>query len=379
MTALHICRDHNFVVNSRKVFEHYYPGKNIFIAHSLTGKLKMIKDPQGFEIFNLYEKDSYARVEKICKENNVDRIALHALVDYMPGLLKYLKSVGKFKIYWIFWGYELYETIGYEKGYKLIDEKPSIFRKETLYTPNWFSKIIRKATHNYRPAAFQKIFPMIDYFCFWNKADYDLFKKYYDLPVDYKYFAYSANFNSADLPEMPELVERPSTKILINHQASLFGNHLTIFDKLHEIDVMNRYEKVVPLSYGSAPIRSRVLKTGYKLFGEKFHPVVDFMPAEEYSRLLKSIDVAIFGQRRQEASGNIIELLRNGVKVFLRNDNNLIKYYRDKGYLIYSVEDDMTGPEALNPLSIGQKRRNRECYLRNRVCYDDFMPDFFRD
>ena len=124
-------------------------------------------------------------------------------------------------------------------------------------------------------------------------------------------------------------------------------------------------------------IRDRVLAVGRRAFGDKFKPVLDYMSCKEYFKMLDSIDVAIFGQRRQEASGNIIQLLKNGVKVFLRNDNNLLDYYREKGYIIFSFEDDLKDMESMTPLSLDEQRHNREVFLANRMYYDDFMPNLF--
>ncbi|MDE5645748.1 MAG: hypothetical protein K2I45_08925, partial [Muribaculaceae bacterium] len=121
----------------------------------------------------------------------------------------------------------------------------------------------------------------------------------------------------------------------------------------------------------------RTLRIGKLMFGEKFRPILGYMPQSEYFDMLDKVDVAVFGQRRQEASGNIIQLLRNGVKVFLRNDNNLLYYYRDKGYLIFSFEDDLKDMKSLEALSIEDQQHNRDCFMRNRLYYDKFMPFLF--
>lgn len=377
MSVLHICRDHNFVTQSARIFEEYYPGENVFVIHSTTGQLKIVKDSSGFEVMNLYDRANHERLAELCQSMGVDKIVLHALVDYMPALLEHLRISISFTTYWIFWGYELYETIAYEKGYKLVDEPFSLFRKECYYTPNRVSKLIRKLTHNYRPAAFESLFPLIDYFCFWNKADYDLLRHYYDTPAKFRYFSYGANRNGMPPSNLAPLRKENTGSILVNHQASLFGNHITVFKRLREIDPDNTHDIIVPLSYGSEPIRKRVNKVGNKMFGNRFKPLLVFMPADKYFEIINSVDVAIFGQRRQEASGNIIEMLKNGVKVFLRDYNNLLDFYRNKGYIIYSFERDLTSAESLSPLTFEQKEHNRQVYLDNRTYYDGFMPHFF--
>ena len=295
----------------------------------------------------------------------------------MIAVVERLKKLCGAKVYWLFWGYELYDTLCYEKGYKLIDEHFMPFRKESYFKPNRVTRMIRRLTGNYKPDTVLKLLPMVDYFCFWSRRDYDLLRRYFDYPIEYKFFAYGANWHGKDPDGLFPLEEGGAGSVMINHQASFYGNHNTDFKALKRIDKDNRLEKIVPLSYGNSAVRERTLRLGKKYFGAKFNPVLDYMPAAEYFNILRRVDVALFGQRRQEASGNIIQLLKNGVRVYLRNDNNLLDYYREKGYIIFSVEDDLRDEDSLRPLSMEEKRHNRECYLGNLLYYDDFMPEFF--
>lgn len=378
MNTLHISLDHNFVSNSRKIFEEYYPGDNMFIVHSTSLELKMIKSSDGFTVMNLYEQENIERVVRICRENGVKRVMLHALMKFVPRLLESIKKEMDVRVYWIFWGYELYETLAFEKGYKITDHRPSFLDKERYLLPGRMGKLLRKLTDNYRPDAFIKSFPSIDYFCFWNKSDYDLWKQYFDVKAEFKFFAYGAN-HKGDEPRglFATLEQRPTRNIMINHQASMFGNYQTVFERLGKLDPQNEMNKIVPLSYGSDTVRRNVMRRGRSMFGDKFKPVLDFMKFDDYCRMLSSVDVAIFGQHRQEASGNIIELLKNGVKIFLRDDNNLLDYYRKKGYIIFSFDTDLTGKDSLKGLTKEQKEHNRQCYIENRLYYEDFMPGLY--
>lgn len=377
MKTVHLCPDHNFIEDSKNIFNRYYPDQNIFIINSKKNKLDIIRDGKDFRIYDLTKSDNYYIIANIIKENDVDKIVLHGISSGLLRLIKYLKSIFEFKVYWIFWGYELYQLIGYENNYKLIDAKVNPFKKDTYYLPNNLSKYLRKLTGKYLPDTLKGLLPYIDYFCFWNKMDYDLLLKYYNYPIKYKYFAYSSNYKGCNPVNLFPLSQRCTNIVMINHQASLFGNHDTVFKKIYLIDKDNKLTKLVPLSYGSKAIRNKVCKLGKTLFGSKFRPILNYMLRNDYFNLLKDVDIAIFGQRRQEASGNIIQMLKNGVKVFLRNDNNLLDFYRQQGYIIFSFEDDLTNMESLDSLSIEEKEHNRNCYLSNIVYYDDFMPSLF--
>lgn len=101
------------------------------------------------------------------------------------------------------------------------------------------------------------------------------------------------------------------------------------------------------------------------------------MPRDDYFRIVDSAQVALFGQKRQEATGNIGHLLMMGTKVFLREANPLLAFYREKGYYIFSFEKDLISASDLSPLTEEQKIHNRKVWYRTRLYYDDFMTTFF--
>lgn len=379
MKILHLCMDHNFINDSRKKFEEYYPGRNIFIVHNANDELKILKDTTGFQVFNLLKEENRRKIVELCRRENVTKIVLHGMLHYMADLLPAIKADRDVKIYWLFWGYELYETITFNKGYHVLDGRFNPFNFSSYYKPFFFTKLVRRAMGKCKADYYEKIMPMVDYFCFWNYKDYELLQHYYPLPMKFRFFAYSATGKGSQPPYMFELTDRPAKRILINHQASAYGNHTTIFRRLAELDPDHTLEKIVPVSYGFMHIKNDILRKGKKYLGDSFHPLEKYMPKEEYFKLLRTIDIAIFGQHRQEASGNIIQLLRNGVKVFLRNDNNLLSYYRDKGYIIFSYEDDLKDLSSLTSLTLEQKEHNRMTAIKNQLRYDDFMPHLLDD
>lgn len=378
MKALHLLLDHNFVKDPHQRFEQYYPGQNIYVIHSTKPADTLAKYPEDFIVLDMNLPESQAKVVEMSLSNGVDKLLLHGLNPYQSTLVKDLKAQNsRLKVYWMFWGYDLYETLAYEKGYRLIDESFKPWHRDSMVKPYPILRPIKRLLHKYRPDAYKEIMAMTDYFCFWNKGDYDLLKSNFDLPIKYKFFAYIANMPGDKPLELFDLKERTTKRIMINHQASIFGNHSTIFKRLREIDSDNSLEKVTPLSYGIPAIRERARREGQKYFGDRFIPILDYMLREQYFEMLQSIDVAIFGQKRQEASGNIIHMLKNGVKVFLRNDNNLLKYYRDKGYIIFSFEDDLKDIDSLKALTLEEQQYNRDRYLANLLFYDNFMPQLF--
>ena len=381
MKYLHLCLDHNFIEKSYDMFDKYYPGKNIYLINKNPDDFKIIKDKSRFIGIPYQRKENFDRVWEICQSEEIYTLVLHGISLSQRKIVEYLLSKRDFKIYWIFWGFELYQTLAFKHGYKLIDERFSLFKPHTYLFPSKITYIMRKLLNKaYIPESLEFLLPHIDYFCFWNKFDYELLCKYYKTSIKFKYFNYGGIYNKeTQLNFLYPLKNKEGNDpvIMINHQASQTGNHMTIMKRIHEIDSLNRFTKLLPISYGSIRLRAQIKDVGSKLFNEKFYPVENYMNVDEYYKLLSNVDVAVFGQHRQEAAGNIIQLLRNGVKIFLRNDNNLLNYYKSKGYLVFSYEDDLNSYEDLQPLTLEEKEHNRNCYIQSIPYCDDFMPNFF--
>ncbi len=377
MFILHLCFDGNFVTQSYQTFNKYYPNKNLFLVNKDSNKFKVIKDKEHFHGIP-FIKNNFELIKRRCDNCGVDTILLHGLSRTFVNLLEYLFSFRTYKVYWIFWGYELYVSLAQLDKYQLVDEKASPFSLRTYMYPNKWNLMLRKLLRKQVISeVLMKAIPYIDYFCFWNYADYKLLQDNFHTNIKYKFFMYSSlEKNACDILLQSELPIKRHNTLLINHQASVTGNHNSIMERIVAIDKGNIYEKIFPLSYGSSYIRKDVLKKGELLFGEKFNPILRYMPQSEYFALINTIEVAIIGSRRQEAAGNIINLLSNGTKVFLREDNNLLQYYREKGFIIYSYEKDLNSLADLQPLTLKEQLHNRECRIKNRVYNEQFMPSF---
>lgn len=124
-------------------------------------------------------------------------------------------------------------------------------------------------------------------------------------------------------------------RIVIGNSATSSNQHLEIFEHIKHMD-LTRVELFCPLSYGEDEYRDRVVRRGKELFGDCFHPIVDYMKYEDYMCFLNTCDVGIYNNNRQQALGNINRLLDLGKKVFL--PKRMREYCADYGYVTYAVE-----------------------------------------
>lgn len=381
MRILHLASDGNFINGAYDIFEKYYPNQNLFLVNKDENKFDKVQKKNRL-IGIRFNRKNYEKIYKICQDNSIDKIFLHGLLPRNVSLTVWLLSKKQYKIYWIFWGYDLYWALGEAGKYELIDHDPKNLSLTKIYYPGRLKYLIKQIIYFWsRYAKFNNLDTLnmiinhIDFFCFWNYNDYLLLQKHYTTNIKFKFFSYIAQ------TEPQNKVYNPSKKvektIIINHQASITGNHNTIFKKISLIDPDNTFTKICPLSYGTSQIRKNVIKKGKKFFKEMFKPIVQFMPSEQYTKFISSIEIAIFGARRQEAAGNIILLLESGAKVFLREDNNTLNYYREKGYYIYSFENDLNSIEDLKPLTPEMQLHNWNVKQNNVFYYDQFMPTFF--
>lgn len=129
-----------------------------------------------------------------------------------------------------------------------------------------------------------------------------------------------------------------NVKILIGNSATKENQYEEIFNILSKYAKEN-LEIYVPLSYGDMSYKAKIQDLGYKIFGEKFHAITDFMAYKDYVSFLNSIDIGIFNNNRQQALGNLYLLNGLGKKVFIRKDTSMWEHFHNKlGLKIFPVE-----------------------------------------
>lgn len=235
-----------------------------------------------------------------------DKVILHSL--FSSDLINYLYLNQTFlkKCYWVMWGGDLY---------------PHVISKKTLR--NLFGRYRKKQV-------IKKLGGLITYI----KGDYELAQKWYGAKGKYyECFMYPSNlYKEYDIEEK----KHQMINIQVGNSADSTNNHLEVFEKLEKYKTEN-IKIIVPLSYGNNTYRKEIIEQGKKRFGEKFEPLTEFMPFNNYLDLLAEIDIAIFNHNRQQAMGNIITLLGLGKKVYMRNNITPWKMFENIGIDVYDV------------------------------------------
>lgn len=132
--------------------------------------------------------------------------------------------------------------------------------------------------------------------------------------------------------------EKSGINVLLGHSGRAHDNHVKIMEKLSKYE--DKISIYVPLSYGDNVYRKEVEEYINKKNWENITIIKDFMPYDEYVRLLEQMDIAIFDGEKSYALGNISILLLLKKKFFL-NRHGIIKTAFDAEKIPCACVDDI--------------------------------------
>jgi dTDP-N-acetylfucosamine:lipid II N-acetylfucosaminyltransferase len=246
----------------------------------------------------------------ISKLYKSDKIYIHGLNSYYLIFLLFIQPWLLRKCNWIIWGGDLY------------------FYKNR---PIDFKSNLKEWVRNFVIKNMGGLITQI-------KGDYELAQKWYGAKGKYYYsFVYPSNlFKEYDLKEIKKYDEK--IYIQVGNSACNTNEHIEVFEKLSKYKNENILI-VCPLSYsGKEDYIDKVIECGVSIFGEdKFMPITEFVPFDEYLELLAKVDIAIFNHTRQRGLGNITTLLGLGKKVYIREEITTWSFCIDHNLKVYSA------------------------------------------
>lgn len=345
MKYLHLfSRDKNnkFSTSYIKFIERNFDEKNHMFF--ITGKNDKANIFSNVYVLN---KEFRTLLYLIKKMHNAEKIYLHSLDFYMVLLYIFQPWLLK-RTYWIIWGGDLYFHIFKRKTlvYTLYD----LFRKFVI------SNVVGIITQ--------------------IKGDYELAKKWYGAKGKYYYcFLYPSNlYKDVNLNNFNK--EKGKLYIQVGNSACSTNEHIESFEKLAKFRDRD-IEIICPLSYsGKQEYIDKVINKGLEIFGEeRFSPILDFMPFEDYLELLGKIDVAIFNHRRQRGLGNITTLLGLGKKVYVREEITTWDFCEEHGLKVYSANSDLG--DIFEPISKKNKEKNHKV-MKEQFTTEKLVSDWDR-
>lgn len=153
----------------------------------------------------------------------------------------------------------------------------------------------------------------------------------------HKCLCYTSNvFVDESRPVKP--ASKVGKKILVGNSATYTNQHIETFDVISPF-IVGDVKVYVPLSYGDEIYAQNVIKRGKKVFGDKFYPLLDFVPRSEYQSFLDDIDIVVFNHNRHQAMGTIINILGLGKTLYMNSCVASWPFLKRLGLDIYCIDD----------------------------------------
>ncbi len=296
---IHIISNDKFAAKFVWLIDEMYPkASNIVYVYSNDGKKKDIISP------NVKYIDKYDEIDFNLLSKN-EKIFIHGF--YNTSLVRFLYFRCRFitseQLVLIIWGAELY------------DDRAEL-KEPGLHIKRRINEIIKRG-----------LVKRCNKFMTFAYSDFDLICKWYGARGRQFDCIYPTNADVSLLNKLlNEHKENEKTTILLGNSATLSNQHLPALERLQVFSDRN-IVVLCPLSYGDMEYAEKVCDYGHKVLGEKFRPIKEYMSVEDYSELLNSVDIAVFNNNRQQATGNIEILAYLNKKIYIRSDTTTWKHY----------------------------------------------------
>jgi len=273
------------------------------------------------------------------RQLKAEAIVLHSLALPVLALLTVCRRGTP--VLWIGWGFDYYDII--DATMSPAATTPRQRRKLRSRAFSWFKlRRIRR----------------IDFFAPVLRSEWYLLREICGLPFpDFLDWNYGSGEDL--LPE--RTLNATGQGILVGNSATETNSHHEAFEQLAKLLPRGHdREIVVPLSYGDAEVRQKVMHDGKQTFGKQFQALVEFLSLEEFLGELQRCRWAIMNHRRQQGLGTIIALLNMGSVVFLREECPTYSTLQELGVIVYSTDQLVADPSLINRvLTDTEVERNR--------------------
>lgn len=360
---LHIVPDDKFIDCAIDLFDSTsVENRYVCLVDSIPYAFRYVKNITRVECIKTEEADS------LWNDESVDMFCFHTL-DYSK--YQYLLSIPKTKkILWLSWGYDLYAQcqdcppVLNIPCFKPLTQKYVGYKSWKTYIKEWLHFILHlessirrlyKSKQSERRAIRlqRQVFERVDYISTVLPIECDMLRKSTGTRAQYFPFQYSSRKKTQDVPQM----SKNADSILVGNSATMTNNHLDILSLLEQRGITNVIQ--MPLSYGDkyyAEYLIQVIESNKM----KINVILDFIEKGEYASFLTHCKALVLGCIRQQALGNIIMMLSQGGKVFLYKDSMDYQYLKKEGFVVFTIEQDLTDENINAPLTESEIAINRK-------------------
>ena len=360
--------DNKFIDPFIESAEKVSPGKNVYLF-TFDRPAKVVKYQHG-----LFVPPFTNELDQLLKTiNDNDRVYIHWFEKYLMDIVPRLPS--KVTVYLFFWGGDFLgqtnEFVNF--NFDLISRSylNRHQKKLLLYLPRNPIGYIRNINRYFRERRERRIneeseknaridfLKRLDYFCHWNRLDFDIVMKSYGGNPDFLDFFYDPSLYKIACPLGNKIELEDDVKILLGNSDVLTNNHLDALNVLKQFS-KEKLKLICPLSYDNGEYARHITKKGKQFFADKWLSITEFMSIEKYLVFLDTIDVVVMYHNRTQAAGNIFALLKMGKKVFLKKESTLYAFVIDYGIKVFDANTikNLSFKEFSKPLAVEEMEMN---------------------
>ena len=248
-----------------------------------------------------------------------DRIIVHGMNNPKVLLLFYLWPSLLNKTNWVIWGGDIYDNV---EPWNTLRSRAIQMMRESIY-------------------------PKVRWATTLSNRDYDYACKVYHLSARELEGCYPvpATTNSKLLSDLRNNRCRHRSPCAYTIQV---GNSATESNQhIDALNVLSRYKDedvriFLPLNYGPEGYEqyaTHVERHAERLFGkDRVFALKDCIDGTDYLEMLSEVDVGVFNNNRQQAMGNISQLLLLGAKIYIRQDVSMWEHFESLGCSLNSFE-----------------------------------------
>lgn len=357
MKILHLFNDEKVINRMIRFFEDTLPSCNYYMCFChKNGENYTARhiDPNLPISFFDPQKDIYTQRHTGC-----DKILIHFLDDDKARFVDTYFSQKHIKVCWIVWGGDLYNTLTRCGENKLFADNNNYYKNNKFQ----INALTYLGYYRYKNRHIRSFIENRISYILGERNDLNVLKKLFPKKLDFQYQHYFY-YPIEDI--LGDLFDRESVNggsILCGNSSSYFNNHEYVLEFLRRMNV-NDYKLVFPMSYGGCDTyRNTVIENGYKYFSDKFTPLLDFLPIQEYNNLFINSNICVYGNWKPEALGNILIALYLGSKVYMSNHSPLYEYLTEEiGLKLFLMEEE-SAENFRVPINENDKRKNRQIII----------------
>jgi dTDP-N-acetylfucosamine:lipid II N-acetylfucosaminyltransferase len=365
---LHITHDDKFLDYFIDIAEKVSTD-NKYIIYTWNGILKHTKSKNITQV-----NATKSEIEDLAGDlRQYNAVFLHYYSELLMEIVKDAPNGVKFV--WLFFGGDGFRHTAFDKQYYQPMTKnllSTIERKKLKNILHWHPKQLWWNIQVYRNKAkfsayvdklLESTTPKISYFAHYIPRDFALLS-----PIFSKSSMKYIDFNYGTVEDIIAGTQTDFPKgdhIMIGNSEANTANHLDVMYKLYELGIKNK-KIFMPLSYGyidDVEYKEQIIKEGYKLFGNNFVPITEFMKKEDYhEKVMFQCGYVMMNHDRSQAGANNLVALYSGQKLFMSEKSTLYHLYKEIGCIVYTVQN-CTLQDLQIPLTQEQIAQNRKAVL----------------